>query len=125
MFQFSKEELENWRSQFVISNPAAKMALRRPPYAFSELGVAMPSTVLRSKNVIQINIAIMPTFVRLREILATQQDLARKVKEHDRQIATRFSALEKPLLGVALVKHCGLCEYFAATQPASTTVAVN
>jgi hypothetical protein len=49
MFQFS-EELENWRSQIVMSNPAAKMGLRRRPYAFTELGVAMLSTVLRSKS---------------------------------------------------------------------------
>jgi hypothetical protein len=84
MFQFSKDELENWRSQIVMSNPAAKMALRRPPYAFTELGVAMISTVLRSKNAIQINIAIMRTFVKVREVVATHRDLARKVQEHDR-----------------------------------------
>jgi len=41
MFQLNKEELDNWRSQFVISNSRAKMGLRRPPYAFTELGVAM------------------------------------------------------------------------------------
>src|SRR5262245_10928656 len=48
MFQLSKEELENWRSQFVTSNPSAKMGLRRPPYAFTQEGVAMLSAVLRS-----------------------------------------------------------------------------
>lgn len=47
MFQLSEEELENWRSQFVISNPSAKMAVRRKPYAFTEQGVAMLSSVLR------------------------------------------------------------------------------
>lgn len=51
-------------------------------YAFTELGVAMLSTVLPSKNAIQVNIAIMRALVRLREILATHKDLARKVEEH-------------------------------------------
>jgi hypothetical protein len=50
MFQLSPEELKNWRSQFVISNPAAKMGLRRAPYAFTDLGVAMLSSVLNSKR---------------------------------------------------------------------------
>jgi len=97
MFQFSNEELENWRSQIVMSNPAAKMSLRRSPYAFTELGVAMLSTVLRSKNAIQINIAIMRTFVRLREILATHRDLARQVDEHDRHISNLYKLVEKLL----------------------------
>jgi ORF6N domain len=97
MFQFSGEELENWRSQIVTSNPGAKMGLRRRPYAFTELGVAMLSTVLRSKRAVKINIAIMRTFVKLREILATHKDLARKVEEHDRQIAVLFSSLQKLL----------------------------
>jgi len=98
MFQFSDEELENWRSQIVISNPAAKMGLRRRPYAFTELGVAMLSSVLRGKTAIQVNVAIMRTFVKLREILATHKDLARKVAEHDQQIAALFSAVQKLLV---------------------------
>ena len=48
MFQLNKRERENWRSQIVTSNPAAKMGLRRPPYAFTEHGVAMLSAVLHS-----------------------------------------------------------------------------
>src|SRR5436189_4979650 len=55
MFQLSKEELENWRSQIVTSNSAAKMSLRRRPYAFTEQGVAMLSSVLRSKRAVQVN----------------------------------------------------------------------
>jgi hypothetical protein len=61
MFQLTKEELENWRSQIVISNPDAKMGLRRQPYAFTESGVAMLSSVLRSKRAVQVNIMIMRT----------------------------------------------------------------
>lgn len=105
MFQFSKDEMENWRSQFVTSNPAAKMGLRRPPYAFTELGVAMLSTVLRSPRAIQINIAIMRTFVRLREMLATNEDLARKVARHDQEIATLFHHIQKLLEPPKTKKH--------------------
>ncbi|SPF52108.1 hypothetical protein SBA4_4830015 [Candidatus Sulfopaludibacter sp. SbA4] len=81
MFQLSKEELENWRSQIVTSNPAAQMGLRRPPYAFTELGVAMLSSVLHSKRAIQMNIVIMRAFVRMRELLASHKDLARRIEE--------------------------------------------
>jgi hypothetical protein len=105
MFQFSKEEMEDWRSQIVTSNPAAKMGLRRPPYAFTELGVAMLSTVLRSKQAVQVNIAIMRTFVRLREMLATNAELARKVGQHDRQIAILFEHVGKLLAPPKSKKH--------------------
>src|SRR5258705_10439856 len=81
MFQFSPEELENWRSQFVISNPAAKMGLRRPPYAFTELGVAMLSSVLNSERAVQMNILIMRAFVKLRELLAGNKEMARKTEQ--------------------------------------------
>lgn len=59
MFQLSKEDLKNWRSQIVMSNPGAKMGLRRPPFAFTELGVAMLSSVLNSDRAIKVNITIM------------------------------------------------------------------
>ncbi len=52
MFQLSQAELENWRSQFVISNRAARMGLRRRPYAFTEQGVAMLSSVLHSERAV-------------------------------------------------------------------------
>jgi hypothetical protein len=85
MFQLNKGELENWRSQFVTSNPGDKMGLRRPPYAFTELGVAMLSSVLKSKRAVQMNILIMRAFVRLREILATHKDLARAIEDLQRK----------------------------------------
>jgi len=70
MFQLTTRELENWRSQIVTTNPAAKMALRRPPYAFTEHGVAMLSSVLNSERAVQVNIVIMRAFIKLREMLA-------------------------------------------------------
>jgi hypothetical protein len=84
MFQLNDEELENWRSQIVTSNPGAKMGLRRPPYAFTEHGVAMLSSVLTSKRAVEVNILIIRAFVRLREYLATHKDLARKLEDVER-----------------------------------------
>jgi hypothetical protein len=69
----------------VMSNPAAKMALRRPPYAFTELGVAMLSSVLKSDRAVHMNILIMRAFVRLRQILATHKDLARAIEDMQRR----------------------------------------
>ncbi len=79
MFQLTGEELKNWRSQIATSNPGAKMGLRRPPYAFTELGVAMLSSVLNSDRAVQMNILIMRAFVRLREALATHKDLEERI----------------------------------------------
>ncbi len=84
MFQLNGEELENWRSQIVTSNPRAKMGLRRPPYAFTEHGVAMLSSVLTSKRAVELNILIVRAFIRLREYLATHKDLARKLEDVER-----------------------------------------
>src|SRR5581483_3710689 len=81
MFQLSKQELENWRSQIATSNPSAKMGLRRPPYAFTELGVAMLSSVLNSKRAVQMNILIMRAFVQIRELLASNKELALRVEK--------------------------------------------
>lgn len=81
MFQLSTEELNNWRSQIVTSNPDAKMGLRRPPYAFTEHGVAMLSAILQSERAIQMSILIVRAFVKLREMLATHKDLAARIEK--------------------------------------------
>jgi len=99
MFQLSAAELRQWRSQTVISNPSVKMGVRRRPYAFTEQGVAMLSGVLNSDRAIDVNIQIMRAFVRLREILATHKDLARKLEElekrYDAQFRVVFEAIRK------------------------------
>jgi ORF6N domain len=95
MFQLTKEELENWKSQIVISNPAVKMALRKPPRAFTEHGVAMLSSVLRSRHAVQINISIIRAFVTMREILATHKDVARKVEQLDRKVTILYDTFQK------------------------------
>lgn len=72
MFQLSNEETQDWRSQFVTSN-AIKMGVRRNPYVFTELGVAMLSSVLNSKVAIQINMGIMRAFVAVRQMINLPQ----------------------------------------------------
>ena len=80
-FQLFKEEMANWRSQIVTSNPATNMGLRRAPYVFTELGVAMLSSVLRSERAVQMNILIMRAFVRLRELIVANKDLAARIEK--------------------------------------------
>ncbi len=89
VFQLSGEEYEALRFQTGRAKKG-RGGRRSPPYAFTEQGVAMLSSVLRSQRAAEINVAIMRTFVRLRQLLATNEDLARKVGQHDRQIAVLF-----------------------------------
>jgi hypothetical protein len=91
MFQLTDKEAEHLRSHFVTSSWGGR---RYNPYAFTEHGVAMLSSVLRSKRAVEVNITIVRTFVRLRRILATHEDLARKVAQHDRQIAVLFDQVK-------------------------------
>ncbi|MDO8525126.1 MAG: ORF6N domain-containing protein [Candidatus Omnitrophota bacterium] len=79
MFQLTKKEFENWRSQFVTSN-SDRMGLRRPPFAFTDYGILMLSSVLSSERAVQVNIAIMRIFVRLREIMFANKDLALRLE---------------------------------------------
>ena len=97
MFQLSKKEMENWKSQLAISNPSLKMGLRKAPLAFTEPGVAMLSSVLHSERAVEVNIGIIRTFIRMREMLATNKDLARLVEKHDKEIAVLYDYLKKLL----------------------------
>ncbi len=97
MFQLSKEEFENWKSQFAISNPAAKMGLRRRPYAFTEQGIAMLSSVLKSKRAVQINIQIIRTFTKLRALLASNVEIRRRMEKMDVQIQSIYKLLGRLL----------------------------
>ena len=90
-FQLSKKEFDDLRSQIGISSWGGR---RYPPYAFTEQGVAMLSGVLRSKRAVQVNVAIMRTFVRMRRMLATNQELARKVAQHDEEIGILFEHIQ-------------------------------
>ncbi len=96
MFQLTLEEARILRSQFVTSSWGG---VRKAPYAFTEHGVAMLSAVLRSPRAIQVSIEVVRTFVRLRRILATHADLARKMvameKKYDAQFKVVFDAIRE------------------------------
>ncbi len=84
MFQLSREEAANLKSQFVISSWGG--ARRSTPYAFTEQGVAMLSSVLSSPRAIQVNIAIMRAFVNLRLFMVTNKDLTHRVAALERKV---------------------------------------
>lgn len=96
MFQMTGEEWSVLRSQFVTSKPG-RGGRRTAPYAFTEQGVAMLSSVLNSKRAIAVNIEIMRAFVQLKRMMATNQDLARKLDalegKYDRQFKMVFDAI--------------------------------
>ncbi len=96
IFQLTSEETE----QILIfqtgrSKQAAHGGRRHSPHAFTEQGVAMLSSVLHTDRAADVNVAIMRTFVKLRKTLATNRDLARKVEQHDREIATLFDTVQQ------------------------------
>lgn len=96
IFQLDTTEAQNLKSQFVISSWGGT---RIPPYAFTELGIAMLSSVLNSTQAIQINIEIMRTFVGLRNILSSHKELADKInqleKKYDHQFKVIFDAFRE------------------------------
>jgi phage regulator Rha-like protein len=97
MFQLSKEEFDNLRFHFGTSSYWG--GRRYPPYAFTEQGVAMLSSVLHSQRAIQVNIEIMRAFIRLRQMLASHVELARKLdaleKKYDAQFKQVFEAIRR------------------------------
>ena len=99
MIQLDWEEMESLRSQIVIIDRGPERGGRRgrhlkyPPRAFTEQGVAMLSSVLRSKRAVRVNIEIMRAFVRLRTLLASNADLARKLAALERKYDAQFKAV--------------------------------
>ena len=97
MFQLSASEAKSLLLQF--ARPKSRGGRRAPPYAFTEQGVAMLSSVLHSERAAQVNIAIMRAFVKMREIVYTHKDLARKIaemeKKYDAQFQVVFTAIKK------------------------------
>ena len=101
MFELTKSELENWRSQFVTSN-SDKMGLRYSPFAFTEHGVLMLSSILNSQQALQVNIQIVRIFTRLRNLLSEHTelkleiaDIKKHIQNHDKNIELVFSYLDK------------------------------
>ena len=105
MFQLSREEAVALRSQIVILDDASAQPRGRGryakylPYAFTEQGVAMLSSVLKSKRAVQVNVEIMRAFVRLREMIGHNRELARRLdaleSKYDRQFRVVFDAIRQ------------------------------
>ena len=101
MFQMTKEEFEIWRSQIVISK-SDRIGLRRPPFVFTEQGVAMLSSVLNSDRAILVNIQIMRVFTKMRALLESHKEVLRKLEsiekkdiEQDEKILLIFEYLKQ------------------------------
>ena len=92
MFRLTVHEAESLRSQIVTSKPR-RGGRRTAPYAFTEQGVAMLSSVLRGSRAIRVNIAIMRAFIRLRVMLASNADLARKLDALEKKYDARFEVV--------------------------------
>jgi hypothetical protein len=99
MFQLSEEESLALRFQIGMSKQTGRGGRRYVPYAFTEQGVAMLSSVLRSKRAVQVNIEIMRTFARLRQMIASNKELARRLaeleKKYDRQFKVVFDTIRE------------------------------
>lgn len=87
MFQLTQQEFDDLRSQIVTASWGGR---RYPPYAFTEQGIAMLSSVLRSKRAIHVNVEIMRAFVRLRRMLASHEDLARKLSDLEKNLEKKY-----------------------------------
>ena len=104
MFVLEEQEFNLLMSQFVISKPIGRGGTRKPPMAFTEQGIAMLSSVLKSDCAIDVNIAIMRAFVQMRKLLTTHKKLADKLNElenhlaeHDDQFGIVFEAIKQLL----------------------------
>lgn len=113
MFQLTKDESNSLRSQIVISNEKETISLRSQnailskkkydiyrPYAFTEQGVAMLSSILNSDRAIQVNIQIMRTFIKMREMLATHKDILKKIEEMEKRYDKQFRIVFQIMRGL-------------------------
>ena len=93
MFQLGREEADFLRFQIGMSKTGGRGGRRYRPYAFTENGVAMLSSVLNSRRAIQVNIQIMRTFTKIRELLSTHKDLKQKIEEMEKQYDAQFKVV--------------------------------
>ena len=99
MYQLSREEFESLRSHFATLKNSRGKHRKYMPYVFTEQGIAMLSSILNSERAIEVNIQIMRTFVKLREVMASHKDLAGKLvdleKKYDGQFQIVFEAIRQ------------------------------
>lgn len=120
MFQLSKEEFDNWKSQIVTSNMMSqseiesfKMAVRRAPYAFTEQGVAQLSAVLKSDTAIEVSIRIMDAFVAMRRFISTNAEMFQRIVLIDNFVDERvLTLLTKRAAGVSATIHSRYTQQF-------------
>ena len=112
MFQLTAEETGSLLLQFARSKTEGRGGRRSPPYAFTEHGVAMLSSVLNTERAAQMNIMIVRAFIKMREVLATQKDLARKIddlelkyEQHDHELKVVFDAIRQLISTPVPSKH--------------------
>ena len=96
MFELSKSEFTNWRSQFATSN-RDKIGLRHSPKAFTEQGVAMLSSVLHSKIAIQVNIQIMRAFTKMRQLIFDNAELRKEIDNLRADVDGKFQVVFETL----------------------------
>jgi hypothetical protein len=94
MFEMTKEEFENWRYQFGTSNLSDKMGLRYAPYAFTEHGVLMLSSVLNSPQAVQVNIQIMRIFTRIRQRLMDNTEIRLAIEKLEKKTDNNTKNIE-------------------------------
>ena len=101
MYQLTKEEAQNLRSQFVTSSLQSGKSgwggRRYLPFVFTEQGVAMLSSVLNSERAVQVNIAIMRAFVQMRKFLQSNDELAKRLKELEKKTAKKFATQQEQI----------------------------
>ena len=120
MFQLSKEEFDNWKSQIVTSNMMSqseiesfKMAVRRAPYAFTEQGVAQLSAILKSDTAIEVSIRIMDAFVAMRRFISTNAEMFQRIVLIDNFVDERvLTLLTKRAAGVSATIHSRYTQQF-------------
>jgi hypothetical protein len=110
MFQLSEMEFKNFKLNLIFQSGISSHGGRRHfPYVFTEQGVAMLSSVLKSKRAIQVNIQIMRTFTKIREMMAAHRDLREKIEElekkYDKNFAIVFDAIRKLVTEEERPKH--------------------
>ncbi|MDO9595440.1 MAG: ORF6N domain-containing protein [Lutibacter sp.] len=94
MFQLNNEEFTNWRSQFGTSNISDKMGLRYAPFAFTEQGVAMLSSVLSSQTAIKVNIQIIRVFTKLRQMFTDNLSIKLEIEEIKKNLSNQNKNIE-------------------------------
>lgn len=103
MFRTTKEEFENLKSQFVTSSSGNYGGRRKLPYVFTEQGVAMLSSVLNSERAVEVNIAIMRTFVNMRKILLNNDEVNKKLTEIENKLGDHDEEFKKVFTVIRLL----------------------